>query len=187
MKSTEGRVAKASALGVIIIHTAGPATAHALQDVCGCMSYRRGLTGAVYPVDEAMREPEWWGKQGGFPRFFMPATDTIMDEDTPATGGRRARLKQCKDYTSAASSAPNSKKKDRPSHGSHGKCRAAAPIYIKSSTVRPSTPTCSHGCRTSWASTSSPHCLTASTVTNDIHRPSAVPDWLICKPVGDMT
>ena len=43
-----------------------------------------------------------------------------MDEDTPATGGRRARLKQCKDYTSAASSAPNSKKKDRPSHGSQG-------------------------------------------------------------------
>lgn len=180
----EDRAAKASALGVIIIHTAGPATAHALQDVCGCMSYGRGLTGAVYPVDEAMREPEWWGKQGGFPRFFMPATDTIMDEDTPATGGRRARLKQCNDYTSAASSAPNSKKKDRPSHGSHGKCRAAAPTSTRSSTVRPSTPTCSHGCLTSWASTSSPHCLTASTVASDHCRASVVPYWLICKLVG---
>ena len=78
----EDRAAKASALGVIIIHTAGPATAHALQDVCGCMSYGRGLTGAVYPMGWAMREPESRDKQGGFPRFFMPAHQTSIIEST---------------------------------------------------------------------------------------------------------
>ena len=36
-----------------------------------CISYRRGLTGVVYPLRKAMREPKRWDKQIQIPHAFF--------------------------------------------------------------------------------------------------------------------